>query len=84
MLIEVYDDTAPTDKLCKEWFDVSRMEISTLKTSLALDSQKNSRQRIRGITRRRSESNAKGACRIIGDNSTSHFCMIESQWDDSK
>jgi len=36
-------------------FDVSRMEISALKTSLALDSQKIRRQRIRGITRRRSE-----------------------------
>jgi len=44
-------DTAPTDKLCSEWdhvgndFDVSRMEISTLKTSLALDSQKNSKKK---------------------------------------
>ena len=37
-------------------------------------------QRIRGITRRRSESNARGSCRIIGDNSTSHFCTIESHW----
>jgi len=26
------------------------------------------------IIRRRSESNARGACRIIGDNSTSCFC----------
>ena len=34
-------------------FDVSRMEISMLKTSFALDSQKIWRQRIRGITRRR-------------------------------
>ena len=60
------------------------MEISTLKTSLALDSQKNSSQRIRGITRRRSESNARGACRIIGDNSTSRFCTIKSHGNDSK
>jgi len=37
-------------------FDVSRMDISALKTSLALDSQKNSKTRIRDITRRRSES----------------------------
>jgi len=40
------------------------------------------RQRIRGITRRRSESNARGACRIIGDNSTSR--TIESHGNDSK
>ena len=59
-----------------------------LKTSLALNSQKNSRQRIRGITRgitrRRSETNARGACRIIEDNSISCFCMIESNGNDSK
>ena len=41
------------------------------------------RQSIRGITRRKSESNARGACRIIGDNSTSRFCMIESHGNDS-
>jgi len=39
---------------------------------------------ITGITRRRSESNARGACRIIEDNSTSHFCTIESHGNDSK
>ena len=38
MLVEVYDDTAPIDKSCRE-FDISRMEISALKTSLVLDSQ---------------------------------------------
>ena len=42
------------------------------------------RQRIKSITRRRSESNARGACRIIGGNSTSRFCtramgMIQKQ-----
>jgi len=44
MLVEVYGDTAPTEKnYVGNGFDVSRMEISTLKTSLALDSQKNSK-----------------------------------------
>jgi len=42
MLVAVYGDTAPTDKL-GNGFDVSRMEISALKTSLALDNQKNSK-----------------------------------------
>jgi len=54
------------------------MEISALKTSLALDSQKISKKQ-RSIIRRRSESNAREAYRIIGDNSTSRFCTIESQ-----
>ena len=40
VLVEVYGDSAPTDKSCRNDFDVSRMEISALKTSLALDSQK--------------------------------------------
>ena len=64
--------------------DVSRSKISALKRSLALDSKKIRRQRIRGITRRRSESNARGACRIIGGNSISRFCTIESHENDSK
>jgi len=42
------------------------------------------RQRIKGITRKRSESNARRACRIIGGNSTSRFCRIESHGNDSK
>ena len=42
------------------------------------------KQRIRGITRRRSKSNAREACRIIGGNSTNRFCTIESHGNDSK
>ena len=50
MLTEVYSDcevhgTVPTDKInhVGNGFDVSRIEISALKISLALDSQKNSK-----------------------------------------
>jgi len=83
MLVEVYGDTAPTNKSYREWFQ-RFMEILTLKTSL-WTAKKIRRQRIRGITRRRSESNARGVCRFIGDNSTSHFCiLIESHGNDSK
>jgi len=42
------------------------------------------RQRIRGIIRRRSESNPRGACRIIGGNSTSRFCTIESHGNETR
>jgi len=64
------------------------MEISALKTNL-WTAKKIQRQRIRGIyskdiIRRRSESNTRGTCRIIGGNSTSRFCMIESHGNDSK
>lgn len=39
-LMEISGDAAPTDKSCRDGFDVSRMVISVLKTHLALDSQK--------------------------------------------
>ena len=65
-------------------FDVSRMEISALKTSLALDSQKNSKIKNYSKKIREQRSNVRGACRIIGGNSTSHFCTIESHGNDSK
>ena len=42
MLVKVYGDTDP-NLINHVGFDVSRMEISALKTSLALDSQKNSK-----------------------------------------
>jgi len=42
MLVEVYSDTAPTDKSYREWFRRFK-EISALKTSLVLGSQKNSK-----------------------------------------
>ena len=84
MLVEVYDGTAPTDKSCREWFRRFKDgDFSWRQASLWI-AKKIRRQRIRGITRRRSESNAKGACRIIGGNSTSRFYMIESHGNDSK
>ena len=75
MLVEVYGDTAPTDKSVGNGFDVSRMEISALRQASLWTTKKIRRQRIRGITRRRSESNARGACRIIGGNSTSLYSV---------
>jgi len=43
MLVEVYGDTAP-DKSCREWFRRFKDgDFSVEETSLALDSQKNSK-----------------------------------------
>jgi len=78
MLIEVYVTLLQLINHVGNGFDVSRMEISALKTSSLWTAKKIRRQRIRSSTRRRSSSNARGACRIIGGNSTSHFCTIES------
>ena len=62
-------------------FDVSKIDISVLKTSLALDSQKNSKTKKHYSKKIRVK--ARGACRIIGGNSTSRFCTIESHGNDS-
>jgi len=43
MLVEVYGDTVPLINHVGNGFDVSRMDISALKTTLALASQKNSK-----------------------------------------
>jgi len=85
MLVEVYDDTAPTDKSCREWFRRFKDgDFSVEDKPRSGQPKKIRKQRIRGITRRRSESNARRAYRIIGSNSISRFCMIESHGNDSK
>jgi len=81
MFIEVYGDTALTDK-CREWFRCFKDGDFSVEDKPRLwTAKKIRRQRIRGITRRRSELNVR-ACRIIEDNSTS--CTIESHGNDSK
>jgi len=63
MLVEVYGNTAPTDKSCREWFRRFKDGDFSVEDKL-WTAKKIRRQRIRGITRRRSESNARGVCRI--------------------
>jgi len=70
MLVEIYGDTAPIDKSCREWFRRFKDGDFNVKTSV-WTAKKIQRQRIRGITRRRSDSNVRETCRIIGGNSTS-------------
>ena len=82
MLFEVYGDIAPTDKSCRRWFQGWRFQ-RWRQASLWI-AKKIRRQKIRDITRRRSESNARRACRIIGGNSTSRFCTTESHGNDLK
>jgi len=81
MLVEVCG-TAPTDKSCREWFRCFKDGDISIEDKPRSGAKKIRRQRIRGITRKRSESNARGAC--IGGNSTSRFCTIESHGNDSK
>jgi len=56
MLIEVYGDTAPTDKSCREWFRRFMDEDFSVEDKPRWTAKKIRRQRIRGITRRRSET----------------------------
>jgi len=68
-------------------FDVSDGDFSVEDKPRSGQPKKFEDKELKGITRRRSESNARGACRIIRiirGNSTSCFCMIESHGNDSK
>jgi len=57
MLVEVYGDTAPTDKSCKEWFRRFKDgNFSVEDKPRSEQPKKIRRQRIRGITRKRSEA----------------------------
>jgi len=85
MLVEVYDDTAPTDKSYREWFRCFKDEISALKTSLALNSQKNSDKELE--TKNYSKKirvKRKSSLQNHWGYSTSRFCTIESHGNDSK
>ena len=78
----IYDNTVPTNKSYREWFRRFKDGDFSVEDK-PLDSQKIRRQRIRGIIRKRSESNARGACRIIGGNTISRFYTIESHGNDA-
>ena len=64
-------------------FDVSRMEISALKTSRSEQPKKFEDKELEALLEE-DQNHARGTCRIIEDNSTSRFCMIESHGNDSK
>ena len=86
MLVEVYGDTAPTDKSCREWFRRFKDGDFSVEDKLRSEQPKKfeDKELEARFTRRRSELNARGAYRIIGDNSTSRFCTIESYGNDLK
>jgi len=65
-------------------FDVSRMEISMLKTSLALDSQKKFEDKELEALLEEDQSQTHEELAESWDNSTSRFCTIESHENDSK
>lgn len=56
--------------------DFPRMAILALKTSLPPSSQIR-RLKLGGFTPGRSHSNARGACKVIGSDSTKSFCANE-------
>jgi len=66
-------------------FDVSRLEISALTSEdkpRPGQPKKFDDKELEALLEK--ESNARGTCRIIGDNSISRFCTIESHGNDSK
>jgi len=59
------------------------MEISALKTSRSEQPKKFEDKELEALLEE-DQSHARGTCRIIGDNSTSRFCTIESHGNNSK
>jgi len=74
------------DKSCREWFRRFKDGDFSVEDKPCSGQPKKfeDKELEARITRRRSESNTRGACRIIGDNSISRFCTIESHGNDSK
>jgi len=89
-LVEVYGDTAPTDKSCREWFRRFKDGDFALKTSSEQPKKFEDKELEALLEEDRSHqmsirrSNARGTCIIIGSNSTNRFYTIESHGYDSK
>jgi len=85
MLVEVYGDTALTDKSCREWFRrfgrFQDGDFSVEDKPHSGQPKKFKDKELEALLEE--ESNAKGACRIIEGNS-SRFCTVESHGNDSK
>jgi len=81
MLVEVYSDCS---KSCREWFRRFKDGNFNVEDKPRSGQPKKFEDKELEELLEKSESNARGACRIIGGNSTSHFCTIESHGNDSK
>jgi len=82
MFVKVYADTAPTNKSCRKWSRRFKDGDFTVEDKPRSGQPKKFEDK-ELEARKRSESNARRACKIIGGNSTSRFC-IESHGNDSK
>jgi len=69
MLVKVYGDTAPTDKSCRKWFRRFKDGDFSIEDKPRSGQPKKFEDK-ELEARRRSESNARGACRIIGGQQT--------------
>ena len=86
MLVEVYSDTAPTDKSCREWFRRFKDGDFSVEDKPRFGQPKKFDKELKALLEedqsQTSKSKQRGACRIIGGNSTSRFCTIESHGND--
>jgi len=74
MLVEVYGDTAPTDKSCREWFRCFKNgDFNVEDKPRSGQPKKFEDKELKALFEE--ESNAREAYRIIGSNSTSRFCL---------
>jgi len=75
-----FDDTAPTDKSCREWFrHFKDGDFSVEDKSRSGQPKKFEDKELEALL-----EEDQSQRRIIGGNSTSHFCIIGSHGNDSK
>lgn len=84
MLAKIYSDAASTYKSWRNSFNVSRMVITTLKASLALDSRKKFEDKDLETLLSWIEWNAKRSSVIIMSMATDHFRTTEIHENDKK
>lgn len=79
MLLEVFDKSTTADKARRKWFRRFNNGDFRVKDKPRSGLPKKWRQRIRGFTRWRCESNASGGCRIMGVHNQSDAVRLNSR-----
>jgi len=80
--------TVPTDKSCRKWFRCFKDGDFSVEDKPRSGQPKKFEDKeleaLEAYSKKIRVKGARGACRIIGGNSTSRFCMIESHGNDSR
>jgi len=84
MLVEVYGDTAPTDKSCREWFWGFKDGDFSVEEPCSGQPKKFEDKELEALFEEDQSQTQEKLAESLGGNSTSRFCTIESHGNDSK